>query len=133
MAIERGDVTTGLTRVTEALASAAIRVPPGGLAETLVRALDRDFAAAARWESDTTPTDRPADVSRRLVDGFLESGAWTPAWEALWPLLEADLALPEETEIRTSTDPFFVLTADRWLRGRLARLVEAADEPLRRR
>jgi len=133
LAIERGDVTTGLTRVTEALASAAIRVPPGALAETLVRALDRDFAAAARWESDTTPTDRPADVSRRLVDGFLESGAWAPAWEALWPLLEADLALPEETEIRTSTDPFFVLTADRWLRGRLARLVEAADEPLRRR
>ena len=51
----------------------------------------------------------------------------------MWPLLEADIALPEETEIRTSTDPFFVLTADRWLRGRLARLVEAADEPLRRR
>jgi hypothetical protein len=129
VAIEQGNVKLGLEHVAQAVRSPSLRLPPGDLAATLVRALECDFAVASAWQSGQA-TDRlePA-VRRKLVDGFLASRDAARAWDAFQPLLLAGRPL-HESVFHDATDPWLVITADRWLRGRMKRIVAMADPPL---
>lgn len=130
LAIERGDVAEGLELVARALASPSLRLPPGGLSDTVVRALHRDFAAAAAWQEGRGDDGITPAVSRMLMDGFLKGRDSPRAWAAGRRLLDAPGGV-EESGARDPADPWLVITPDRWIRGRLARLIAQADEPLR--
>lgn len=129
VAIEQGDVKHGLELVALAVTSPSLRLAPGDLAATLVRALDRDFAVASAWLASHTSERLEPAVLRKLVDGFLASGDAARAWDAFLPLLMADRP-GDEAVFRDATDPWLVITADRWIRGRLKRIGSLADPPL---
>ncbi len=129
-AIERGDVRRGLELVAKAVANPSLRVPPGGLTDTVVRALHRDFATAANWQSGRAGESLEPAISRMLVDGFLAAGDAPRAWEACQRLI-ADKRPFGEAVVRDSADPWLILAPDRWVRGRLGRLVASADRTLR--
>lgn len=131
IAIERGEVAKGLELVTKALASPSFRLPPGGLSDTVVRALHRDFTAASAWQEGRGKAGITPAVSRALMDGFLTVGDTARAWATGRRLLDTSEPA-DEGGVRDPSDPWLTITSDRWVRGRLARLVAAADEPLRR-
>jgi outer membrane protein assembly factor BamB len=129
IAIEEGDVKRGLDLVAHAVSSQALKLPPGEFSATLVRALDRDFSIAASWQARDSQQKLDPSVNRRLVDGFLASGDASRAWQALQPLLEDDRPR-DDTVFRDAADPWLVITADRWNRGRIKRIAAMADGTL---
>jgi len=133
LAVEHGDVAAGLELVRSAVDTAGFRAPPGGLDATLVRALARDFPAAARWEGAAEAMASAPAVTRMFVDGSLAAGDTAGAWEACRRLLESPFTRPGADAERDPADPLVTLAPDRWVRGRLARLVAAADPALRDR
>jgi len=132
-AVETGDVGTGLELVHSALKQGGFRIPPGGMNEILLRALARDFSTAARWAPAAEFIAGVPAVARSYVDGCLAAGETAAAWDAFQGLLAATVDPPPEAVVRDPADPFLVLAADRWVRGRLARIRDAADPPLRER
>ncbi len=130
-AIERGDVKHGLDLVAQAVATPSLRLPPTGLTDTIVRALDHDFATAAAWQATQGDDGMSPAIARMLVDGYLAGGNPQRAWAACRQLLQDERPV-DETGIRDSAEPWLVIAPDRWVRGRLTRVLAAADEPLRR-
>jgi len=139
-AIEQGDVAVGLDLVHSAIGSAGFRVPPGGIDDTLMRAMARDFPAASRWEHAAEVMTAAPAVMRMFVDGSLAAGDTPAAWEACrrlldWPVTplvgRAESGAGEAE--RDPSDPLVRLAADRWVRGRLHRIRAAADPVLRTR
>lgn len=131
VAIEHGEVAQGLKLVDKALASPSLRLPPGDLSDTVVRALHRDFAVAAAWQEGRGEDGVTPAVSRTLMDGFLTAGDAARAWATGRRLLDAPTPA-DDGGVRDPSDPWLTIAPDRWVRGRLGRLVAAADEPLRR-
>jgi outer membrane protein assembly factor BamB len=129
VAIEHGDVKRGLDLVSQAVASHALKLPPGDFSATLVRALERDFATAASWQATSSPEKLDPSVIRKLVDGFLASGDAARAWQALQGLITDDRP-QDEAVFRDAADPWLVITADRWNRGRMKRIAAMADATL---
>ncbi len=136
LAIDAGDIEAGFDALATAAAAPGLRLPPGTLAAAVERAMQRDFAAAARrWVAVADPASAwtsPA-VLRLAVDGFLAAGDGEAAWPPLLQLLEARSFAAPAAAFRDSADRRLSITADRWLRGRLARLVAAGDAALRSR
>jgi outer membrane protein assembly factor BamB len=131
IAIERGEVAQGLELIRKALTSPTLRLPPDDLSDTVVRALHRDFAAAAAWQESRGSAWITPSVSRMLMDGFLSAGDLPRAWASGRQLIDAP-GLAGESGVRDPADPWLVITPNRWIRGRLTRLIAFADEPLRR-
>lgn len=129
VAIEQGDVKRGLDLVSEAVTSPSLRLPPGDLSSTLVRALERDFTVASSWQAGRANERFEPAVRRKLVDGFLAAGDAVHAWDALRPLLLEDRPR-DEALFRNAADPWLVITADRWIRGRLKQIIAVADKTL---
>jgi outer membrane protein assembly factor BamB len=141
LALDRGDVAAGLDALgTAALAPGAVQ-SPGTLAAAVLAGLDRDFSAAApawrgAWRAETEGRSAVPPAARAMVraavDGFLDRRVAAEAWEGCRTLLStAAVAGPDEL----APDPHdraLAVTEGRWLGGRLARLVEIADDPLRR-
>ena len=139
-ALDAGDVGSGLDALATAVATPGFRIPPGDLDDALVNAMQRDFPAAARawakFPSRAGRGDIPADaggaVARMAVDGFLAAGDAGSAWDNLGPLLAAwPAATDPEDAFADPADQALMITADRWLRGRLNRVTAAADLSLR--
>ena len=134
-AIEEGDVAKGLDWLAEVAASPRFRIPPGGVAEAVERAMRRDFAAVmARWRTLGSAADVASaapEVARMMVDGFLAAGDAEAAWDVCHGLLTmAPRAVSAEELFRDPTDPALTLAPDRWLRSRLTRITAAAPQAL---
>jgi outer membrane protein assembly factor BamB len=136
-AIEQGDVARGLEQLAAATAEGRQRVSPRALTETLARAIERDFTAAARWleEAGQLPGGRvreTADLAPAVVDGYLGANDPDNAWRFLEPLLKP-AAGDWGPELRPDpVEPLIMIATDRWLRSRVELISAAADEPLRR-
>jgi len=131
LALDRGQVETGIRDLRAAQAMAADRVPPDALADALVFAMERDAAVAtAMWRDMPPPGAAPA-VARRAVraaiDGLIATREYARAWEACRTLIESR---PDDgmdaVLIDDAADPDLAMTEARWIRGRLARLLAAA-------
>ena len=149
LALDRGDIATGIAAVREAHAVQPQRVPASVVATAVRFALERDFAQAAPlWREGVALSGSPAaadGVLRTTVDGFLRSGDLPQAWEALRQLLTqtssvvaveagpglAAQASPAGGLITDGTDPQLAVTPTRWLHGRLAELCAKAPPTLR--
>jgi hypothetical protein len=141
VALDTGDVATGLEALAAAAAVPGFRIPRDDLDDAIVTAMRHDFPAAARaWtkfpgraDERGPPAGAGVAVARMAVDGFLATGDTAAAWEQLEPLLAAWPAAnePEETFADAADQPLEI-TGDRWLRGRLIRVSAAADDSLRR-
>jgi len=139
VAIDEGEVASGLEALGTAAAAPGFRIPPADLDEAIVAAMQHDFPAAAQvWSrlpgraGQGGMTAGGAAVARMAVDGFLHVGDTAAAWESLRPLLAAwpDTSEPEEAFADAADQPL-VISSDRWLQGRLVRLAAAADASLR--
>lgn len=136
LAIDRGDVRAGLERLLAAGGTAGSRLAPHTLAASFIRALERDFdAAAPAWTASRRSGDPQAApsraVARAAVDGFLARGRAAEAWEGCRDLLVREPSADAEEVARDSRDPGLHLTEDRWLRGRLRDLCGIASPELR--
>lgn len=138
--LDRGDVAAGLASLRSAAATAGDRMPPDMLAEAMVYAMERDAkVAATTWRDVVGQRSAPVLTARALraaVDGLVAAGDLAQAWEAMRSLLDMSLANPasggEAALIEDAADPRVSMTSQRWIRGRLARLVAAAPADLRR-
>ena len=132
--LDRGDIAAGLEKL--AAAATAPRTPPGMLADAVIFAMQRDFAAAAPlWRealggADVTRRSTAAREALRVaVDGFLREGALDDAWDACEELLR-DARPAAAGLVRDLLDPAVATAPDRWLRGRLLELARRAPPPL---
>lgn len=141
VALDAGDVASGLEALATAAAAPGFRIPGDDLDDALVAAMRQDFPAAARaWTRFPVRADergRPAGagvaVARMAVDGFLAAGDLAATWAQLEPLLASWPAANEPDETFTdAADQTLEITGDRWLRGRLIRVAAAANDSLRR-
>ena len=151
LALDRGDIATGVAAVREAHALQPNRVPANVVATALLFALEHDFAQAAPlWREAVSLSGSSASAVvtlRTTVDGFLRSGDLTQAWEAFQHLLKqtssasAAVSLehgpgfavqaPTDGLIADGADPQLTVAPARWLRGRLAELFAKASPALR--
>jgi len=135
LAIERGDLEAGFDALAKAAAATDFTLPPGAVAAAVERGMQRDFPEAARrWAALPGPASARTSpgVLRMAVDGFLAAGDGTSAWPHLLHLLENAAAGEPGSPFRDPSDPRLTISEDRWLRGRLTRLLGLGDEPLRR-
>ena len=130
--LDGGDVAAGLARLRQSAGTAAVRVPPGAIADAVVYGMRRDFPEAARrWAEWPEPIAAASEVVRVAVDGFLARGDFAAAWQACQAVLRTDDG-PQPLELLTDpSDPQLEVHPDRWVRGRLAELAARAAEPLR--
>jgi len=149
LALDRGDIATGIAAVREAHALQPQRVPASVVATAVRFALERDFAKAAPlWREAVALSGSPAAADgalRTTVDGFLRSGDLPQAWEALRQLLThtssgaavaagsgfAAQAASAGGLIPDGADPHLAVTPTRWLHGRFAELFAKAPPSLR--
>lgn len=151
LALDRGDIATGIAAVREAHALQPRRVPATVVATALLFALEHDFAQAAPlWREAVALSGSPATAIvalRTTVDGFLRTGDLPQAWEAIQQLLvqtssaaasvalEPGLGFAAQTSvdglIADGADPQLAVTPTRWLHGRLAELFAKAPPTLR--
>ncbi|MCS5618004.1 MAG: PQQ-binding-like beta-propeller repeat protein, partial [Pirellulales bacterium] len=135
-AIEAGAVDEGLEGLAAAVGPGGFRVSRGTLAATLIRAMQQDFQAASAWLDRFDGAGRSKDLARVAVDGYLRAGNPARAWVFLEPLLALSPGDSSEKEPAILVDPLepdIRIGADRWVRSRLARVSQAADEPLRQK
>jgi hypothetical protein len=130
--LDHGRVAPALVGLAKAAESATLRLPPEALADALVHAFHRDFAtAAAWWRRSRPPGGDVPQVTRVAVDGFLARGDFAAAWEGCRDLLARDDGPSRQAPIVDSSDPAVQVQPDRWLRGRLASLVDRAPADVR--
>jgi len=132
--LEGGQVRVGLERLRDMVRSGGQRQPPDALAAGLAFALGRDFAAASPLWRDCLPAEglTPATHAaiRAVIDGFLDAGNLPEAWAA-WRELFRRGRDAAPGPVADGGDARCVVTEPRWLRGRLDRLWQHADAPLR--
>lgn len=130
--LDGGRVAAGLDPLVEAATAIPPRIAPRTLADALVFALQRDFAAAApRWRTLSDRDDPAATsplVTRVAVDAFLRSGDLENAWLGCRRLLAAGGEDAPGDLVRDPADAALAATTDRWLRGRLAEFATRAPE-----
>ncbi|MCE9630270.1 MAG: PQQ-binding-like beta-propeller repeat protein [Planctomycetia bacterium] len=130
--LDGGDVAAGLARLRQSAGSAALRMPPGAIADALVFGMRRDFTEAARgWTEWPEPVVAASEVVRVAVDGFLVRGEFAAAWQACRGMLRADDGPQPLQMITDPSDPAIEVHPNRWVRGRLAELATRAPEQLR--
>jgi outer membrane protein assembly factor BamB len=141
LAIDGGDVEAGFDALARAATGTGFRLPPGTLAAAVERAMERDFAVAARrWAAapDSPSAWTSPAVLRVAVDGFLAAGDQAAAWPLLRQLLDRELELDAtgiagpRAPVSDSADRRLSITASRWLRSRLTRLLAHGDAAMRR-
>lgn len=133
--LDAGRVAGGLGPLAAAATATPPRIAPRTFSDALVFALQRDFAAAAPHWRALVERDDPAAtsalVTRVAVDAFLRDGDQEGAWLGCRRLLAATADEPSGELVRDPADPALTMTADRWVRGRLADVAARAAEPLR--
>ena len=135
-AIEAGAVEEGLEGLAAAIRPGGFRVSRGTLAATLIRAMQQDFQAASAWLDRFDGAGRSRNLARVAVDGYLQAGEPARGWEFLEPLLPLSPGDSSDNGPAILVDPLepdIRIGADRWVRSRLERVSQAADEPLRQR
>jgi outer membrane protein assembly factor BamB len=144
MDLEAGRVADGLAKLGAAADASGFRLPPATMADAVVYGLRRDFAAAApAWRAvlqlrDGGANQQPAAARaaiRAAVDGFATIGDLDSAWAAARELGEA-FSLTEGTAgcgslIVDPGDPELSVCERRWLEGRVADILQRADDRLR--
>ena len=132
--LERGAVRPGLERLRDVVRKGDLQPPPDTLAAALAFALGRDFAAAVPLWRDCLPAEGLTPVARAavraVVDGSLQAGNLTEAWAAWRELFIRGGGFAAEPAADVG-DPRCVVAEERWLRGRLERLWQQGDAPLR--
>lgn len=142
--LDRGNISSGIARVRAAHKAQPQRFPQEVVADAIVFAMRRDFAAAAPlWREAVRVDDLAATpfsaaqsqiVLRVAIDGFLKIGDLSQAWEACLCLLSQQRSTSESSFestalISDASDSRLASTENRWLQGRLAELTARA-EPL---
>ena len=142
--LDRGNISSGIARVRAAHKAQPQRFPQEVVADAIVFAMRRDFAAAAPlWREAVREDDLAATpfsaaqsqiVLRVAIDGFLKIGDLSQAWEACLCLLSQQRSTTESSFestalISDASDSRLASTENRWLQGRLAELTARA-EPL---
>ena len=136
--LDGGRIADGLRAIAGARRAEPERVPADLVADALLYAMRRDFAAAAPMWREIVDTAGPLPRSKALlgiaIDNQLAAGAVSDAWRSCRGLL--DLPPARETDddwlVDNVADPAIVVSEPRWLQGRIHDLVARASPELRR-
>ena len=135
--LDRGRMAEGLRAIAAARQAEPQRIPADVVADALLFGMRRDFAAAAPLWREITEVAGPLPRSKALLsialDNQLAAGAVADAWRACRGMLELSPAAETDDDwlIEAVSDPMLAVSEPRWLRGRLADLLERAPPAVR--
>lgn len=135
--LDRGRVADGLRAIAAARQAAPERVPTDLVADALLFAMRRDFAAAAPLWREIADKAGPLPHSKALlgiaIDNQLAAGALDGAWRAGRRLLDMPPARDTDDDwlVESVADPAIVVSEPRWLQGRIQDLLSRAAPALR--
>jgi outer membrane protein assembly factor BamB len=133
--LDGGRVTAGLEDVQAAVRAAPDRFPPDMLAESIVFAMERDASVAGSiWPALVRLDPSPAIASRglrRAIDGLLQRGDISLAWQACRHLLELPQSSFGDDIVADGRDQLLKVSPARWIQGRVSEILARGNADVR--